>query len=101
MEGDFRAGAVDASLGPLHEDDPNATTNTKSKGLKREYVAKKVVEIVDGSGKGGWARGQAVFVPAWYWWVQFVYAIWPGFVERRAARKYNFSPSTVSVKPKS
>lgn len=75
----------------MHEDDPNVTSG-KRKGLKREYVARRVVQVVDGSGVGGWARGKGVFVPGWYWWVQFVYAVWPGFIERRAARKYNFRP---------
>lgn len=100
-------------MGPLHEDDPNPDphpnsqpdpktgTRTKGKGqgavkgLKKEYVARRVLEIVDGSGPGGWARGQAVFVPGWYWGVQFLYAVWPGFVERRAARKYHFSAGAV------
>lgn len=56
------------------------------------YVAKRIVESVDGSAKGGWATGwgSEVYVPGWYWYVQFVWKVFPGFIEKRAASKYNF-----------
>lgn len=77
IEGNFRASAVDS--GPVREADPN------KHGLKTEYVAARCVDAVDRGVRG------SVFLP----YIPFglalhLYYIWPSFVERGAAKKYNF-----------
>lgn len=78
IEGNFRASAVDA--GPVREADPN------KRGLKTEYVAARCVAAVD---RG--VRGNVVlpFIP--YGLAHHLYYVWPSFIERRAANKYNFA----------
>lgn len=81
IEGNFRASAVDS--GPLHESDPN------KHGLKTDYVAARCVDAVDRA-----VRGSVIlpFVP--YGFAHHLYYLWPSFVERRAAKKYNFEPGS-------
>ncbi|KAH6880848.1 hypothetical protein BKA70DRAFT_1073809, partial [Coprinopsis sp. MPI-PUGE-AT-0042] len=75
VEGDFRASAVDS--GPVREKDPN------KHGLKREDVARACIQAVD--------RGEKnVFVPKAMWWGHLLYWIVPGFVEKKAMKKYDF-----------
>lgn len=77
IEGSFRASAVDA--GPVHEADPN------KQGLKTEWVAQRCIAAVDDGEKG------SVIVPRVpYAFAHHLYYLWPGFVEARAAKKYNF-----------
>lgn len=77
IEGDFRASAVDS--GPVREADPN------KHGLKIDYVAARCIDAVDRCLTGN------IMMP----WLPYVFAypmylIWPSFVEKRAAKKYNF-----------
>ncbi|KAH6884311.1 hypothetical protein BKA70DRAFT_1410946 [Coprinopsis sp. MPI-PUGE-AT-0042] len=75
VEGDFRASAVDS--GPVREKDPN------KHGLKREDVARACIRAVD--------RGEKnVFLPKTMWWGHLLYWIVPGFVEKKAMKKYDF-----------
>lgn len=77
VEGDFRASAVDA--GPVREASPN------KHGLKRDYVAHRIIHAVDHGVK-------EVFLPWWY--VRFghlLYWIFPSVVEYFSRKKYNFS----------
>lgn len=77
IEGNFRASAVDS--GPVREADPN------KHGLKTIYVAGRCVDAVD--------RGiTGTIVMPWmpYRLAHFLYLVWPAFVERGAAKKYNF-----------
>lgn len=78
IEGNFRASAVDS--GPVREADPN------KHGLKTVYVAQRCVDAVD-SGTTG------TIVLPWmpYKLGHLLYLIWPAFVEKKAAKKYNFS----------
>lgn len=75
VEGDFRASAVDK--GPVRESNPN------KHGLKREDVARRCIEAVDGCEK-------TVFMPCAMRYAHLVYWLWPALVERFAVRKYNF-----------
>lgn len=77
IEGNFRASAVDA--GPVREADPNRH------GLKTGYVAAKCVDAVDRGIKGNIVLP---YIP--YGLGHHLYYIWPSFVEKRAAKKYNF-----------
>lgn len=78
IEGNFRASAVDS--GPVREADPN------KHGLKTIYVADRCIDAVDRSIKG------AIIIP-WmpYKLAHLLYLVWPAFIEKGAARKYNFS----------
>ena len=78
VEGNFRASAVDG--GPVREEDPTRA------GLKRDDVAERCVRAIDG-------REKIVFIPAFYKFAQLLSWIWPSYVERKAARKYNFATS--------
>ena len=79
VEGDFRASAVDG--GAVREADPN------KHGLKRVDVARRTVAGVDDGAKN-------VFIPhAMVRFAHFAYWLIPGFIEKKAAEKYNFTPS--------
>lgn len=77
IEGDFRASAVDS--GPVRETDPN------KHGLKIDYVAARCIDAVDRC-----VRGSVIMPWFPYGFGHHVYYLWPSFVERRAAKKYNF-----------
>ncbi|KAK7931327.1 hypothetical protein PG985_002039 [Apiospora marii] len=80
IEGNFRASAVDA--GPVREADPNKT------GLRIGYVADRCVAAVDRRTTGN------VFLPFFpNFLATLIYTLWPGFVEMKARRKYNFQAS--------
>ncbi|KAK8115885.1 hypothetical protein PG984_012387 [Apiospora sp. TS-2023a] len=80
IEGNFRASAVDA--GPVREADPNKT------GLKIGYVADRCIAAVDQQTTGN------VFLPFFPNFLStLVYTLWPGFVEEKARKKYNFKAS--------
>ncbi|KAJ0163159.1 11-beta-hydroxysteroid dehydrogenase-like 3 [Colletotrichum tanaceti] len=77
IEGNFRASAVDS--GPVREDDPN------KHGLKIGYVAEKCISSVDGGVTGN------VLLPKFpYAIVQYLYLLWPSFIEGQARKKYHF-----------
>ncbi|ETS77320.1 hypothetical protein PFICI_11194 [Pestalotiopsis fici W106-1] len=77
IEGNFRASAVDA--GPVREEDPNKT------GLKIGYVAQRCIDAVDRAVTGN------VILPWFPYSIgQYLYKIWPAYVEKRARQKYNF-----------
>lgn len=77
IEGNFRASAVDS--GPVREADPN------KHGLKIDYVARRCIDAVDRGVKG------TVILPWFpYRFAHLLYLVWPGVVERGAAKKYNF-----------
>ncbi|TFK18754.1 NAD-P-binding protein [Coprinopsis marcescibilis] len=78
VEGDFRASAVDS--GPVREQDPN------KHGLKREYVARKCIEAADEG------RNVTVFLPGVMRYAHLLYWLYPLFVEKKASKKYNFTP---------
>lgn len=78
VEGTFRASAVDG--GPIREAEPNRT------GLKREAVAERCIRAVD-------TYEKIVFLPTIYWYAQFLWLLWPSYVERKASRKYNYIPT--------
>ncbi|KAK2030366.1 short chain dehydrogenase [Colletotrichum zoysiae] len=79
IEGNFRASAVDS--GPVREDDPN------KHGLKIDYVADKCIDTVDHGITGN------VILPKFpYSVAQYLYLLWPSFIEARARKKYNFEP---------
>ncbi|KAH9170314.1 hypothetical protein EDB89DRAFT_1888100 [Lactarius sanguifluus] len=78
IEGNFRASAVDG--GPTREVDPNRT------GLKREAVAERCIRAVD-------TYEKIVFFPTIYRYAQFLWWIWPSYVERKASQKYNYTPT--------
>lgn len=77
IEGDFRRSAVDG--GRVREDDPGAN------GLRREDVAKRCVEAVDGEERNVFVGGERLnrLFHLMYW-------LWPSIVERKTKRKYNF-----------
>ncbi|KUI61456.1 11-beta-hydroxysteroid dehydrogenase-like 3 [Cytospora mali] len=78
IEGDFRASAVDA--GPVREDNPN------KHGLKINYVAARCINAVDSGVTGN------VIMPWFpYAFAHHMYYLWPSIVEKKAAKKYNFS----------
>lgn len=77
IEGNFRASAVDA--GPVREADPN------KHGLKTDYVAARCISSVDDG-----VRGNVVLPYIPYGLAHHIYYIWPSFIEKRAAKKYNF-----------
>jgi len=77
VEGDFRASAVDS--GPVRESNPNKT------GLKKEDVALRCIQAADNAER-------TVFMPATMRYVHFLFWIIPSFVERMAAKKYNYTP---------
>lgn len=80
IEGNFRASAVDA--GPVREADPNKT------GLKIGYVADRCIAAVDRQTTGN------VFLPFFpNFLAPLVYTLWPGFIETKARKKYNFEAS--------
>ncbi|KUI63331.1 11-beta-hydroxysteroid dehydrogenase-like 3 [Cytospora mali] len=78
IEGDFRASAVDA--GPVREDNPN------KHGLKISYVAARCIDAVDNG-----VRGNVIMPWFPYALAHHLYYLWPSFVEKKAAKKYNFS----------
>ncbi|KAH8978392.1 hypothetical protein EDB92DRAFT_1790224 [Lactarius akahatsu] len=78
IEGNFRASAVDG--GPTREVDPNRT------GLKREAVAERCISAVD-------TYEKTVFFPTIYRYAQFLWWLWPSYVERKASKKYNYTPT--------
>ncbi|KAH8120487.1 hypothetical protein DFH11DRAFT_1560263 [Phellopilus nigrolimitatus] len=78
IEGDFRLSAVDA--GTAREADPN------KHGLKREVVARRCIQAIDGSERSVFMAGFYRIVPVMY------YCIWPGLVERVASAKYKYHP---------
>ncbi|KAH9018342.1 hypothetical protein EDB84DRAFT_1403913 [Lactarius hengduanensis] len=78
IEGNFRASAVDG--GPTREVDPNRT------GLKREAVAERCIRAVD-------TYEKTVFFPTIYRYAQFLWWLWPSYVERKASQKYNYTPT--------
>ncbi|KLO06698.1 NAD-P-binding protein [Schizopora paradoxa] len=77
IEGDFRRSAVDG--GRVREDDPGAN------GLRREDVAKRCVEAVDGGERNVFVGGERLnrLFHLMYW-------LWPSAVERKTRKKYNF-----------
>ncbi|KZL80883.1 short-chain dehydrogenase reductase sdr [Colletotrichum incanum] len=77
IEGNFRASAVDA--GTVREDDPN------KHGLKIDYVAEKCIDSVD---RG--ITGNVVLPKFPYAIAQYLYLLWPPFIEARARKKYKF-----------
>ncbi|KAL0932547.1 short-chain dehydrogenase reductase sdr [Colletotrichum truncatum] len=77
IEGNFRASAVDS--GPVREDDPN------KHGLKIQDVAERCIDAVD---RG--ITGNVVLPKFPYAIAQYLYQIWPAFIENRARKKYNF-----------
>lgn len=74
VEGDFRAGAVDAG----------AVKESLKGALKKEYVAKVCVDAVDAGKKN-------VIIPAHYRLAHAIYWIFPSFIQRMGRRKYNFN----------
>ncbi|OJT04847.1 Dehydrogenase/reductase SDR family member 7B [Trametes pubescens] len=77
VEGDFRASAVDG--GTVREADPS------KHGLKRVAVAKRCLRAID-------HKEKAVFMPALISRVgHYLYWVFPSFVERAAAKKYNYT----------
>ncbi|KAI0649323.1 NAD-P-binding protein [Trametes meyenii] len=77
VEGDFRASAVDG--GATREADPN------KHGLKREAVAKRCLRAID-------RREKAVFMPGLVSRIgHFAYWLAPSWIERVAAKKYNYT----------
>ncbi|KAH8992166.1 hypothetical protein EDB83DRAFT_2277190 [Lactarius deliciosus] len=78
IEGNFRASAVDG--GPTREVDPNRT------GLKREAVAERCIRAVD-------TYEKTVFFPTIYRYAQFLWWLWPSYVERKASQKYKYTPT--------
>lgn len=80
IEGNFRASAVDA--GPVREADPNKT------GLKIDYVANRCIAAVDQQTTGN------VYLPFFpNFLAPLMYTLWPGFIEKKARKKYNFEAS--------
>lgn len=80
IEGNFRASAVDA--GPVREADPNKT------GLKIDYVANRCIAAVDLQTTGN------VYLPFFpNFLAPLMYTLWPGFIEKKARKKYNFETS--------
>ncbi|TDZ65272.1 11-beta-hydroxysteroid dehydrogenase-like 3 [Colletotrichum trifolii] len=79
IEGNFRASAVDS--GPVREADPN------KHGLKIDYVAEQCIDSVD---RG--ITGNVILPKIPYIFAQYLYLIWPSFIENRARKKYNFAP---------
>ncbi|GKT66326.1 NAD-binding protein [Colletotrichum tofieldiae] len=77
IEGNFRASAVDSGI--VREDDPN------KHGLKIDYVAEKCINSVD---RG--ITGNVVLPKFPYAVAQYLYLLWPSFIEARARKKYNF-----------
>lgn len=77
IEGNFRASAVDS--GPVREADPN------KHGLKIDYVAARCIDAVDRK-----VRGNVILPYIPYAFGHHLYYIWPSYVERQAAKKYNF-----------
>ncbi|GKT49654.1 dehydrogenase/reductase SDR family protein 7-like [Colletotrichum spaethianum] len=77
IEGNFRASAVDS--GTVREDDPN------KHGLRIDYVAEKCIDSVD---RG--ITGNVVLPKFPYAIAQYLYLLWPTFIEARARKKYNF-----------
>lgn len=77
IEGDFRASAVDA--GPVRESDPN------KHGLKINYAAARCIGAVDDG-----VRGNVIMPKFPYALAHHLYYLWPSFIEKRAAKKYNF-----------
>ncbi|OLN97737.1 11-beta-hydroxysteroid dehydrogenase-like 3 [Colletotrichum chlorophyti] len=77
IEGNFRASAVDC--GPVREADPN------KHGLKIIYVAEKCIDSVDHG-----VTGNVVLPRFPYAIAQYLYLLWPSFIESRARKKYNF-----------
>ncbi|CAE6515248.1 unnamed protein product [Rhizoctonia solani] len=73
IEGDFRASAVDG--GDVRE--------VLKGALTKEEVAQAIVRAVDTEQRTVWMPRTMRFVPFLYW-------IWPGFVEKKARKKYNF-----------
>ncbi|KAF8610768.1 NAD(P)-binding protein [Ceratobasidium sp. AG-I] len=74
IEGDFRASAVDG--GDVRE--------VLKGALKREDVAGAIMKGVDCGERNVWMPGMMKAALFLYW-------LWPGFVERKARAKYNFS----------
>ncbi|CAE6426848.1 unnamed protein product [Rhizoctonia solani] len=74
IEGDFRASAVDG--GDVRE--------VLKGALSREEVAQAIVRAVDTEQRAVWMPRTMRFAPFLYW-------VWPGFVEKKARKKYNFS----------
>ncbi|GJE92116.1 NAD(P)-binding protein [Phanerochaete sordida] len=80
VEGDFRASAVDA--GPVRESSPN------KHGLKRDYVAQRIIKALDYGEK-------EVFLPWWFVRLgHLFYWIVPSVIEVFSRKKYNFTPAT-------
>ncbi|KAF0328933.1 short chain dehydrogenase [Colletotrichum asianum] len=77
IEGNFRASAVDS--GPVREEDPN------KHGLKIDYVAERCIDSID---RG--VTGNVVLPKMPYAIAQYLYLLWPSFIEGRARKKYNF-----------
>ncbi|KAH6652424.1 short-chain dehydrogenase [Truncatella angustata] len=77
IEGNFRASAVDA--GPVREADPNKN------GLKIVYVAQRCIDAVDRA-----ITGNVVLPKFPYAFAQYLYLLWPSFIEKQARKKYNF-----------
>ena len=78
VEGDFRASAVDG--GPVREAEPN------KRGLKRDYVARRLIGAVD--------DGQRMVYLPW-WFVRLghlLYWMLPSVVDRVGSKKYRFTP---------
>ncbi|KAI9450502.1 hypothetical protein BJY52DRAFT_1302195 [Lactarius psammicola] len=72
------ASAVDG--GPIREADPNQS------GLKREAVAERCMRAVD-------TYEKIVFFPIIYRYAQYLWWLWPSYVERKASKKYNYTPT--------
>ncbi|KAJ4485230.1 hypothetical protein J3R30DRAFT_1327633 [Lentinula aciculospora] len=91
VEGDFRASAVDQE--PLPENLPAQVANERTtlnstnstSGLKVYRVAQRCIQAVDYSEK-------IVFIPHIMRLGHLVYWIWPSLIERKAMKKYGFTP---------
>lgn len=77
VEGTFRARAVDSA--DVRDKDVN------KRGLKKEAVAKRCVTALDNGEK-------VVLMPVWFGrGAHTLYWLFPGFVEKKAAKKYGFT----------
>jgi short-subunit dehydrogenase len=80
VEGSFRASAID-----IEESTGEKENAAETAGLPRKAVAKRCIAAVD-------AGEKVVFFPPFYAYAQLLYWMWPSYVERRAAKRYTFTP---------
>ena len=89
VQGLFRASAVDAEpAAPVGRASSEPEFNTI--GLQPDAVAKRCIAAID-------KKEKVVFYPPFYAYAQLLYWVWPSYIERKAAKKYNFEASESSV----